>query len=518
MAKRKRLVILGGGLAGLSGAVAIPEEDFEVVLVERRPFLGGRASSYPIPKIENLEEGRTTALQAEKNCSLQDFGSGPDEGDEQSLVDNCQHVLMKCCTNLLDFYRRLSVDKAISFSDHYTFLDENGRRARLKCSLFPAPFHLLPSFLQFHPLGWRDKLSMAYALVCMLSEEHLLERLDGMTMLEWLSRHGQTPRAIERFWQTILVSALNEDVTKASARYGLKVFLDGLLKHRQAFRMGVPIVPLEKLYTEPCLKLITRKGGKVRMRCSAVQIEIRGSRVESVLLNDGSRLTGDYYLSSLPPQALLGLLPAGTEEELEYFKKMRGLEYSPITAVYLWFDRQVMKDDNAALIGREIQWIFNKSPRTDPTAKEQGQNLGLVVSASRKLAQMGRGQILEIALRDLKAVLPEARHASLLRAVVLKEPYATFSCRPGSDSFRPDQKSPIQNLYVAGDWTRTGWPPTMEGAVRSSYRCVELILEGEGRAQKILQPDLPVQFFPRWLTALSEWFRSDAPSISGSRG
>jgi squalene-associated FAD-dependent desaturase len=519
MVKKRRVVIIGGGLAGLAAAIVLPPEDFEVILVERRPFLGGRASSYPVPRSDSLEKEELTAADEEGYSVNRVPASGfEDSAGGVTLVDNCQHVLMKCCTNLLDFYRRLSVNEAIAFFDRYTFLDEQGRAAILQSSFLPAPLHLLPSFLRFHPLSWKDRLRVAYGLFYMLVEEPGLEALDRITMLDWLCKHHQSPQAIQKFWQTVLVSALNEEVSLASARYGIKVFLDGLLKHREAFHMGVPVVPLKKLYTEPCLKLITRRGGCVKMRCSATGIDVKGSRVSGVFLNNGSRLTGDYYMSCVPPQALLSLLPTEVSESSDYFRRMRYFENSPITAVYLWFDRQVTILKNAALLGREIQWIFNKTADVSKSAPGKGQNLGLVVSASRKLVGMKRDEILDIALRDLQEVLPSSRQAVIRQAVVLKEPFATFSCRAGSDILRPDQQSPLENLFVAGDWTRTGWPPTMEGAVRSGYRCAELIFKQEGKEMVFLQPDLPAQRLPLWIISLSGWLRPNRSFAPNGKG
>ncbi len=510
MADRKRVIIIGGGLAGLAAAIVLPPDDFQVTLLERRPFLGGRASSYPVPKLDSAEDRRPRAETEASTVHGGEFSSMPKEELDEAvtLVDNCQHILMKCCTNLLDFYRRLSVHRSVVFFDSYVFLDDTGRMARLRPSCLPAPFHLLPSFLRFHPLHWKDKLGVAYALACMLLEEARLESLDRITILEWLQQHRQTARAIEMFWQPVLVSALNEEISRASARYGLKVFLDGLLKHRDAFQMGVPVVPLERLYTRPCLGLIQRNGGQVRLRCSADRIELEDNRISGVVLNDGNRLTGDYYMSSIPPQGLLNLLPSRVIECFDYFQRLREFENSPITSIYLWFDRQVTALENTALLGREIHWIFNKGSQAGPEGTASGQHLSLVVSASRRLAQMGRAEILEIALRDLQTVLPASREARLLRTVVLKEPYATISCKPGCDSLRVDQQSPFRNVFVAGDWTRTGWPPTMEGAVRSSYRCAELILQSEGRPGTFLRPDLPVQRIPGWIAALSKRIHS----------
>jgi zeta-carotene desaturase len=501
---RKKVIILGGGLAGLAAAVPLAEEGFQVTVLERKPFLGGRAASYPIPKVNS----HSTDLPSPVAESLTDDvlddvpnHSGlepPQRYSGREFVDNCQHVLLRCCTNLLDFYRKLHVEDSIAFHDRYLFLDEQGREAVLYGSRLPAPLHLLPSFLRFTPLAWRDRLKVAYAFFCMLRQQDLLQELDRITMLEWLQRHGQSARAIEGFWRVVLVSALNEEIEVASARYGMKVFLDGMLRNRTAFHMGVPVVPLARLYTEPSLRFLNARGSSVQLRSSASRMEIEGTRVQSILLANETRVAGDYYVSTLPPEGLLKLLPEEHARAGSHFSSLREFECSPITAIYLWFDREVTPLDHAALLGKDIQWIFNKK-----TAEgEANSYLGLVVSASRRLLSLNRSEILEIALRDLKRVIPSTASARLERSVVIKEPFATFSCRAGCDAFRPDQKTNLSNLFIAGDWTKTGWPPTMEGAVRSGYHCAELILEAEGRRVSILQPDLASEWLPRWI---SKW-------------
>lgn len=460
--QQKRVVVIGAGLAGLATSIVLAEHGFPVTLLERRPFLGGRATSYPVPQqVEAPEE----------------------------YVDNCQHVLMRCCTNLIDFYRRLGVLDAIRFDDRFAFLDEHGRLSVLRGSILPAPFHFLPSFLFFRLLSWKDRRLVGTAMLRILRQQHRLEELDRITMREWLEQQGQSPRSIEVFWRTVLVSALNEDLEKASARYGCKVFLDGFLNHNKAFEMGVPSVDLGRLYTEPCLKFLESRGGQVRLRCTVAGMEMNGEGVECLRLADGERISGDYIIATTPPDVLLKLLPEETIDRFEYFKLWKQFDQSPITAIYFWFDREFTQLPHVAFPGRPIQWLFNKG----------GGHVGLVVSASRDLLQMGRPEILDIAYRELCKAMPEAAQVKLMRSVVIKEPYATFSCSPGADAIRPDQKSPIRNLHVAGDWTRTGWPPTMEGAVRSGYRCAELILEAEGIGKEVLVPDFPVQFLPKLL-------------------
>ena len=506
MQSNKEVTILGGGLAGLAAAVVLSDQGLQVTLVERKPFLGGRASSYPVPNSHQLTFPASAAGSDALPANPSNEEQTPCAPNKLALIDNCQHVLLRCCTNLLDFYQRVGAGAGIRFFDQYVFLSEQGRLAYLKGSRLPAPFHLLPSFAGFGPLSWKDKLAVAYALFCMLRSQHRLEELDRVTMLTWLRRHRQTARAIENFWRTVLVSALNEDIEVASARYGLKVFLDGLLRHPQAFHMGVPVVPLKKLYTEPCLNFLNARGGKARLRTSATRIQVEGSKVVGVLLSDGNRLVSDYYVSGLPPDQLLRLLPEELLACSEYFRNLRRFQSSPITSICLWFDRQVTDLDYAALLGHQIQWIFKKGLNPEDSSQQNGEYLALVVSASRKLLTLGRKEIIDLALNDLHSVLPSSRKAQLLHGVVIKEPSATFSCQAGCDEYRLEQQSPLENLFVAGDWTRTGWPPTMEGAVRSSYRCAELILRAEGIALDLLQPDLPAMGFTGWLGHLTKFF------------
>ena len=464
MESSKHVIIIGGGLAGLSAAVRLAESGFRITLLERRPYLGGRASSYPVSP------------------------------SSEELVDNCQHVLLKSCTNLIDFYRRIDSYRNITFFDRIPFLDERARLSFLKGSILPAPLHMLPSFLRFKPLEWKDRFRVMYALSGMLRERQNLQNLDGISMLDWLQKHKQTDRTIEAFWRVVLVSALNEDIEVVSARYGIQAFLDGVLKQKKAFHVGIPSVPLSRLYTEPSLKFLGERNAGIRLRCQVKSIEVHDSLVQRIELKEGAPLAADYYVSSVPPDVLLRLLPESVVNSMEVFGNLRQLQSSPITAVYLWLDRKVTDLEYAALPGRQLQWMFNKSPDRNGASQ-----LGLVVSASRKLLPLGRSEILEQAVRELKEIFPAARQAEVVRGVVIKEPFATFSCRTGSDALRPDQQTPIRNLFVAGDWTRTGWPPTMEGAVRSGYRCAELILTAEGIQKSLMQPDLPPQGVLRFL-------------------
>jgi zeta-carotene desaturase len=329
----------------------------------------------------------------------------------------------------------------------------------------------------------------------MMRVEKRLAELDSLTMLEWLRQQRQPERTLEYFWRPILTSALNEDLEKASARYSLKVFLDGMLKRHDSFHMGVPDEPLVHFYIAPALSLLTQQQAQVEFRCTARQLILEGDQVCGILLLDGRVFQADYYVSSVPPSALLQLLPRATLEQHSYFLRLAKFSYSPTIAIYLWFDRAIARSENVALLGRRIQWVFSKPSHGGFHTPPSGHGIGLVISAAREWMKLTQKEIVEMVLGELKEALPEARTARLLDASVLKEPFATFSVEAGCDRYRPDQKSPIRNLFIAGDWTRTGWPATMEGAVRSGYRCAELILREEGITKSILKEDLP----PEWL-------------------
>ena len=281
-------------------------------------------------------------------------------------------------------------------------------------------------------------------------------------MLDWLLQKRQTPRAIDRFWRQVLVSAVNEDLDRMAARHGLQVFWLGFLARADSYEMGVPAVPLAELYSADAL----RRLGNVRIhaRCPVERID------EAGFVAAGARHTADHYICALPFERLAGVgLPAP------------GLEHSPITGVHLWFDRPVTTLPHATLLGRTMQWMFNK---------EGGRYLLLVVSASRELTGLSRADIIELAVGDLRQYFPGVLEASLVKAHVVKEQRATFSAAPGTEGLRPPVETSLPNVYLAGDFTRTGWPATMEGAVRGGYLAAEAVARAAGRPARFRLPDI----------------------------
>lgn len=456
--------MLGGGLAGLAASVALADAGWRVRLFEQRPFLGGRATSYVLPGGEH--------------------------------IDNCQHVTLGCCTNLADFYRRVGSAERIKFFDKLVFLDPQGRRGLMRAGLLPAPFHMAGSFAAFAPLSLADKFSIARAMLAILRSRGSPQDAsapEGVSMLAWLERHKQTPRAIARFWRVVLVSALDEELDRTDARFGIDVFWKAFLSNARGYRMGVPVVPLAELY-DGCRQAIERQGGEVQSRAPVRALRVENGGIAGAAFDGGRVETADAYVLAVPHTAafeLLGPSAADSDEGLAHISKIKS---SPITGVHFWFDRRVMDEPFLTLLDTTTQWIFNKTAlygaANDGSGQGTGQYLQLVISASYDLLQKPRQEIVDLCLKEVQHALPRALGAQLLKATVIKEAAATFSPEPGVDRWRPRQETRIGRLFLAGDWTRTGWPATMEGAVRSGYLAAEAVLRAHGENRKYVVPDL----------------------------
>jgi len=467
------VAIVGGGLAGLAAACALSEGGFRVTLFERRPYLGGRASSYEHP------------------------GTG-------EVVDNCQHVLFGLCTNLIAFYKQIGIEDKIRWFDRMTFIEPGGRRSVLEPSFLPAPFHVAPSFLGFNFLNAWDKIVLSRALSALIVSQ---PKDDGRSFQDWLQRHHQTHNSIERFWKPILVSALSEDMDRIAVPYAAQVVRESM-KSSAARAMGIPSVPLSELY-EAARDYVTKHGGTVRLR-NSVRSFLPTQKGARLKLQD-SEEEFDYAVLALPFDSLAKLLPDSADTR-DLREKLSHFETSPITGVHLWFDRQITDLPHAVLLDRTIQWMFHKSmllAKSSDAALKTSENgtlkedrpsyVELVISASKSLIEKPRQEIIDLALSELREFFPAAGDAKLVKATVIKEVNATFSPKPGIDRYRPAAQTPWPHLFLAGDWTATGWPATMEGAVRSGYVAAAEISKNAGVARNFMAPDLPSAGFMRIL-------------------
>ncbi len=440
-------IVIGGGLAGLASAAALGQAGFQVDLFEARAFLGGRATSYPVP------------------------GDSSEAGHIPEVIDNCQHVLLRCCVNLMDFYGRLGVADRIQFHKRFYFIEPGGRTSILEAGALPAPLHFTGSFWKLRFLELSDKIGIARALWAIRREHGRRQDLDRISMLDWLREKRQTEAAIGRFWSPVLVSAINEDLDRMAASHGFQVFWLGFLARANAYQMGIPAVPLGDLYGSEALRRI----GNVclHLREPVEQAVVENGAIRAVIAG-GEQHSADYYVSALPFERLPALLP-----ELQL--NLAGFEHSPITGIHLWFDRSLTQLPHATLLDRTIQWMFNKSG---------GRYLQLVVSASRSMVEMPRADVIALAMRELAEFFPRAKDASILKAHVVKEIRATFSARAGLEQSRPLSATKFRNLFLAGDWTRSGWPATMEGAARSGYLAAEAVSRACGQPKSFVLPDV----------------------------
>ncbi len=444
------VLILGGGLAGLAAAAALAPRGFRVTLLEGRPRLGGRAGSFT------------------------DAASG-------QLVDACQHVSMGCCTNFAHFCDTVGIRRHLRPQPCLYFMTPDRKVSRFRAGPLPASFHLLGSFLGAHYLTAADKVRVAWGLACL----RRAAGRDDPPFLDWLWQHGQTPRTVARFWGLVLVSALNEVPERVGLRYARKVFVDGMLRHRRGFEVEVPAVPLGRLYGDELQGWLAKHGVTVLLGRAAKALPVSAERVEAVQLRDGDKLQADWYVAAVPFDRLLDLLPAEVVADFPDFENLLRLETSPITSVHVWYDRPVLDLPHVVLIDCVGQWVFN---RGEVAAGEH--YVQVVVSAARQFRGLGHDEVRRRVLEELARLFPAAAAAAVRRARVVTEHAATFSAVPGVDRRRPPQASPLENLLLAGDWTATGWPATMEGAVRSGYLAAEALLERLGRKERLVQPEL----------------------------
>lgn len=433
---RKSVLVLGGGLAGIAAAVALAESNMEVSLVERHRFLGGRAAAFPV-----------------------------DEG----WLDNCQHVILGCCTNLLHLLEKLGTRNKITFHREIPFL-ANGKTSSLIPTKWPVPFHFLPSFLNARLFSPREKVAVIRLFARLLTSAKHQESLNQITMLHWLKTQKQSDYLIENFWSLILISSVNETLERMSAKVGVMVLQKAFLGNREAALIGTPDVSLAELYHEPA-QIFFRKNGIRFIQGKIQNISFENEKPE-IFLEDGISLQANEIISTLPFYNLLPILPKNAQQ-MPFFNRFNNFETSPIIGIHLWFDRTVSDYPFGAFVGSPIHWFFVKP------SEKNGAYLQLVISASYSLMTTSNDAILALALKELNRFLPGSRNAALTKARVVREARATFSATPGSDALRPPAQTPIPHFYLAGDWTDTGWPATMEGAVQSGYRAAELLLQGK---------------------------------------
>lgn len=448
------MLVIGGGVAGMSAGCALAASGFGVQLVERRGYLGGRASSYLHPGVGEV-------------------------------IDNCQHALIGAYTNLIGFYRRIGVADKIHWTRDYTFIEPGGRRSALGSVRLPAPLHGLPKLLACSAFTVADKVSLgrAFAAIALGGAEDPRESLGN-----WLRRHRQSTGAMERFWRLVIASALNSDIDEIGVNYAAMVIRGLFMDSAEAGAMGMSTVPLSDLYA-PVPEFLAVRGGGVRLNATVESLgrdEAAGKW--AVSLRGGELLRADAVVLALPFEGMktfLPNLPAAAGRDALAEQVGRHVHW-PICSVHLWFDQEITELEHAVLLDREIHWMYNQSRLQG----RPGNYLELVVSASRSFAALGREEAISQALLELGEFFPAVRETKVTKAALTKDVRATFGVPPGIDAARPGVVSPWPGVFLAGDWIATGWPSTMESAARSGHLAGEAVVRSAGLSAKFLEPDL----------------------------
>ena len=492
--------MIGGGLAGLAATAALISRGRKVTLLEARPRWGGRASSF----------------------------TDHQTGEE---IDNCQHVSMGCCTNLAHLCRLTGIETAFRRQPQLWFVGPAGTVTSFRALPIPAPLHLTAALGRLPYLTWREKFSLALGMGALAHRREASNTRESFA--DWLQRHRQPAAVIERFWEVVLVSALSESLDRMHVAAARKVFVDGFLAHREAWEVWLPTVPLGQLYGQQLQDWFTANGAVLQLQAGVQSLEIAEGKVTAVCLRDGSRLQADQYVLAVSHDRVALLLPEPYRSHPQV-AALSKLESAPISSIHLWFDREVIPLPHAALVGRISQWLFNRTRIQQPDAEQDASARAasgrrdsrqsdsvqtrsaavenpsarnssveswyyqVVISNSRTVLERPSAELIAAVVQELTAIWPQVAEGQLLRSRVVTEHKAALSQLPGVDEFRPAQQSPLRNLQWAGDWTRTGWPSTMEGAVRSGYQAAENILRADADALPCVQPDLPVSLLARW--------------------
>ena len=507
---KPHVVVLGGGLAGMAAACSLLDSGYGVTLVERRPFLGGRAFSFFYPfHGRTTDDARGDGLEISQTSEAAPITGAQSQHETAGMagcqVDNGQHVFLGCCSYYIDFLKKLgTLDK--SYLQHRLNVrvvspPKNGRKGKsgaiTAAPILPAPFHMLPSFLRFPHLGFRDKVLAIYGLTRIILTNRHNPQLESQSFYEWLKAHGQTERAIVNFWNLLILPTLNDDIRDVSAAMGLMVYQEGVLKSRTSANVGYSRVGLSKLMGESAQQYILGKGGRLLLgqRVSGLIMESSGGgasttapeggrlRLEGVELDGDEVIRGDMYVSALPFQVFTATLPTELLEE-PFFRGTKEISSSPIVNIHVWYDRPVMDSSSTefvASLDSPLQWVFDKGRILGsnegghgPASGLQGQYICISVSGAWDYINRSKEEIRKIFLEAMEEVFPKAAEAEVEHLLVVKSS-ATFRCTPGATWLRPATETPVENLLLAGDWTDTGWPSTMEGAVKSGVEAAKAI-------------------------------------------
>ncbi|MGQ0717580.1 MAG: hydroxysqualene dehydroxylase HpnE [Pseudonocardiales bacterium] len=435
----RRVAVIGGGLAGITAALHCADAGCQVTVFETRPQLGGLTHSFR-------------------------------RGDLR--VDNGQHVFLRCCTSYRSLLQRLGVADHVMLQPRLAIPVRSpgaDRPVWLRRSALPAPLHLARSLLRYRPLSAAERVRFAVAAAALRRVDPTDPETDEQNFGTWLRRHGQSDQAIAALWELVGVATLNSRADGASLSLAATVFQEGLLTDAAAADIGWSLVPLRELHGDPALACLRVAGAEVRTGVTVRGIEPRGGGWQ--VITDGDRATVDRVVLAVPSAAAQRLLPAGSVALPPGWSQRLGSV--PIVNVHVVLDRPVLEEPFFAGVNTPVQWVFD---RTSQSGLAAGQYLALSLSAADDMINSPTATLRAQLLPELAALLPALRDAEVRDFFVTKERHATFRPAPGTAVLRPPAVTAARGLFLAGAWTATGWPATMEGAVRSGAAAATTLL------------------------------------------
>ncbi len=435
-------IIIGGGFAGLAAGVALADAGKRVCLLEQKPYLGGRARSFQDPATN-------------------------------SIVDNGQHLFMGCYHSTLHFLKTIGTLERVKFQAklRVPFLDRDGRLTHLDCPTLPSPWHLFLGVLRSGSFTLKQKLEVLRLGKSLRNGRTTNGPANVENVTEWLTRRGQSEGLQRNFWDLLCIAAMNEDPRAASATLFERVLRLALLSSPEDSRLGIARVGLSECYTAAAAAFIESHGGRVQTGRGVNQLIVAKGACQGVDLGDET-MEGVAVISAVPWHQLATLLPGDLLRDEPFFAVGLALRAAPIISINLWFDAPVTDLEFAGLRGTTIQWLFNRTR----ILGDKGHHVSLVLSGAREHVSRSKEELLAISLRELGEMLPAVRKANLVHSLVIKERFATFSPSPEADALRPTARTPVRGFYLAGDWTATGLPATIEGAVQSGYTAAKEFL------------------------------------------
>ena len=449
------VIVIGGGFAGLRAAVTLADAGIRVTLLEGRMGLGGRARSFIDPVTGEV-------------------------------VDNGQHLFLAGYHETLKFLKRLGTENLLVFQKRLqiAFVRPGGKISFLDCPPVWSPWHLFFGMLRLSGLSWEDKLGIRRVLQEVDrfdGNDFAVSQLDGETVEAWLIRCGQSQKIREDFWHQVALDTLNEDSSRAAASGWMTVLRTLLSAPWKESRLGMACVGLSDLYTTAAQRIIEEQGGQVRVNCPVATLEVKDFRVGGVRLADGDVLAADAVISALPPSALSQILPATLALHDPALRSLNRFTSSPIISINLWFDEPLTRELFVGFIGTRVQWLFNKEAVLSQAGIEANY-VTLILSAAHSFINLPKQVLIDMALEDLQGCFPKAKKAKLIRSQVVREREGTISLTVGLERYRPGPSTSLSNFFLAGDWTGTGLPATIESAVLSGRLCAEAFLKRMGLA------------------------------------